>query len=79
MNDIDQLKQNILEFEAFAKNIDRQQLTFPLDKRSLEVMHEGLMIPTGVIVYPVVPNTVPDVFSQEATVNGKRYLLNFTS
>ena len=78
-NDIEQLKKDIQEFEIFKESILRQQVTFPLDKKSYDVVHVDLIVPTGVVVYPVTPNVVPDSFSQEATVNGKRYLLNFTS
>ena len=77
--ELDQIKKDIAEFEEFKKSIDRQQLTFPLDSRSIGVMHEDLMIPTGNIIYPYIdgPITPGSLNSQEATVNGKRFLLAF--
>jgi hypothetical protein len=76
---IQQMNRDVAEIEAFKASIEREQVKFPLDSESLKVIHKDLMIPTGQIVYPVVPNPVPDDFSQEATVNGKKYLLHFTS
>ncbi len=74
--DITQLKKDIVDFEALRESINRQQLTFPLDKQSIGVMHEDLLIPTGVVNYPFVPNVVPDIFSVQVSVNGKQYLLS---
>ncbi len=77
--DLTQLKADIAEFEKFKNELDRTQLTFPLDKKSLDVMHQDLMIPTSKVNYPFVLNVVPDIFSVQISVNGKQYLLSGAS
>lgn len=71
---LDQIKKDIAEFERFKADMERQQVTFPLDTASQIVIHKDLPIPTGQIVYP------GDVTSYgaeaiEAIVNGTRYLI----
>jgi hypothetical protein len=69
---IQQLKKDIAELEAYKLGIERQQLTFPLDKKSRDVIEKDLMVPTGKVTYPTTVLTV--TAGVEVVVNGKRYL-----
>ena len=75
--DLTQLKKDIAEFEAFKESIDRQQVTFPLDKKSLDVMRKDLMVPTGNNI--LTANGPVTVDSLEVDINGKRYYLQLAS
>ncbi len=76
---LDQLKKDIQEFEDFKNAIDRQQLTFPLDTKSLDVVQKDLIVPTGEVLLAAQD---PDGFtadSQEVDINGKKYFLQLSS
>lgn len=73
-SEIQQLKKDIAELEAFKAFIERQQLTFPLDKVSQDIVHKDLMVPTGKVTYPA------DILSYgsdaiEGIAYGKRYFI----
>lgn len=70
---LEQLKKDIAEFESFKNNLDRQQVTFPLDKKSQDVIHKDTLVPTGKVIVPYSDATYDE--SIEITVNDKRYLL----
>ncbi len=73
---LDQLKQDIADFEAFKESIDRQQVTFPLDKKSIDVVHKDVLVPTGNIIIPY--NLATYDTAVEITVADKKYLIEST-
>lgn len=70
---IEQLKKDIMEFESFKESLDRQQLTFPLDKKSYDVVHKDAIVPTGNVVEPYSLVTFDEAI--EMIVKDKKYLL----
>ena len=76
-SEIGQLKRDIAEFEAFRQSIDRQQLTFPLDKKSYDVVHKDVLVPTGNVLIPYFLVNYDDAI--EIIVKGKKYLIDATS
>ncbi len=74
---IEDLIKQVDEFEAFTKEIDRQQLTFPLDKKSIDVVHKDVVVPTGFVIIPFNLATYDEAI--EIEVVGKRYLLETSS
>lgn len=74
---LDQLKKDIVEFEAYMEHIKNEQVSFPLDNLSSAVVQKDLLIPTGNIIVPYSLATY-DNFC-EVYVKGKKYLLNTSS
>lgn len=74
--DIQEIKDGIAKFEAFKKELERQQLVFPLDKKSIDVVHDNVVVPTGNVVIPV--GLVAFNEAIEITTLGKKYLLETT-
>jgi hypothetical protein len=76
-NDIEQLKKDIQDFEIFKESILRQQVTFPLDKKSIDVVHKDVVVPTGNVIIPYSLATYDE--QVEIEVYGKRYLIDTSS
>lgn len=75
--DIQKLKDDIAEFDAYKNLLTEEQIQHPLDKTSQDVVHQDILVPTGNVLIP---------FSQinynqaiEVNVNGKKYLLDTSS
>lgn len=77
MNDIEQIQKDIMEFEIFKESIDRQQVTFPLDKKSIDVVHKDVVVPTGYVIVPFSLATYND--GVEVEVYGKKYILTMSA
>lgn len=77
MNELDQLKKDIQEFEEFKNAIDRQQLIFPLDKKSIDVVQKDVLVPTGNVVVPFSLVSYNDAI--EVKIRDKKYLIDTTS
>jgi hypothetical protein len=74
MSDLNQIRKNIDTFERFKKDLERQQVKFPLDRASQTVVHKNLPVPTGKITYPGSVNAY-GAEALEVIVNGIRYLI----
>lgn len=78
MNDLNIIKNKIKEFEDFKNSLDRQQLTYPLDIISSDIVSDKVIIDTGETVFPVNLATPFDE-ATEIVTNNKKYLLESTS
>ncbi len=73
---IQQLKNEIIDLESFTVLIDREQLKFPLDKKSIDVVHTDIVVPTG--------NKIPLDFPSyddgvEIVLDNAKYLIDVSS
>ncbi len=70
---IDQLKSDVSTLEAWKKNVESQQVDFPLDATSQVVVYQDLMVPTGNVVIPYNLVTYDEYI--QVNINGKKYYL----
>jgi hypothetical protein len=74
--DLQKLKNDIEEFDTYRNSLNENQVTYPLDKVSKEVISADLMIPTGNTI--LASNIVLGYESIQVNVNGKKYYLQTT-
>lgn len=76
MDDIKLIKNQIKELEDFRSKIQKQQLDYPLDDESYDVLRENMIVPDGTFLVPIGLGTYSDYV--EIDLNGKKYLLETT-
>lgn len=74
---INQLKIDVAKFESFKIGVEKKQLEYPLDKKSVDAVYKDIVVPTGGVIIPA--GLVSFDESIEVDINGKKYLLETTS
>lgn len=77
MNELDQIKKEIADFEAFKTKLENRQIDYPLDVHSRNLIRKDTLVPTGLKVVPVGLGTWDE--SIVVKMNEKKYLLETTS
>ncbi len=76
MNELEKLKRDIAEFETFKNQVERQQVSFPLDINSTKNIQRDIPIPTGAAIIPAGLATFNE--SIEVRINQDKYWLETT-
>jgi hypothetical protein len=77
MIDLNDIKAGIAEFETFKKNIEKQQLTYPLDPTSRKILFKDVLVPD--VDFTLIPYGL-GVYNKatEFVLNGVKYWLETT-
>lgn len=76
MNDLNTIKSKIKEFEDFKNNLDKQQLTYPLDQISSDIISDKAVVFTGDFVVPAGLASPYDEHTEIITNNGKYIIVS---
>ncbi len=71
--EIDAFKKQVADFKAWKESIERQQLRFPIDIKSLDILNKDVLVVTGEEVVPV--GLLSADTAIEIDVNGTKYWL----
>lgn len=74
--EIKQLEKQITELEFFKSNLEKQQLNYPIDKLSADILFKDVITKANFDIIPYSLGTYDE--STTISINGKKFLLDTT-
>jgi hypothetical protein len=75
MEELNQLKKDLVELTEWRERQESKQLRFPIEIGSKNVIHRNLLVPTGIEITPT--GLLRSPFKViEVMINGEKYWLN---